>query len=395
MEAQMSYGPIQPTSDYLEQLHHHVHPQRDLKKAGYIFAELSPVELQRKERCSRCCKALKKERRRNLPDKPNTQSAPNFGKAGPNDAVTRSQLGVHIKQASDTTVGEMKRTQKGSSADSPLICRYHDGRVANRRWTCCNGALFSNPCAGQKEHSPRHYSTGELEKNWQFHETRTEALPTHVAAVVLDCEMGTASTGESELIRLSMVDFFTGATLIDSLVYPSVKMTHYNTRFSGVTKQAMEDSRRRRQCIIGRDSARQAVYKFVGPETVVIGHAGHQDLTSLRWTHHRVVDTLMLETRKRSLEADMAEHKRWEEAEKADGAEAASPAVNADEQDNITAPSAQEGGLSLKALALTRLNRVIQVKGRGHNSLEDALATRDLLHWHIRNTLESTAEGLW
>lgn len=42
-------------------------------------------------------------------------------------------------------------------------------------------------------------------------------------------------------------------------------------------------------------------------------------------------------------------------------------------------------GLSLKALALERLNREIQVKGKGHDSLEDALATRDLLLWHIIN----------
>lgn len=263
-----------------------------------------------------------------------------------------------------------------------------------QKWTCCNGPLFSKPCAGQLEHSPRHYTVGELEMNWQFYETKTAPLPTHVAAVVLDCEMGTASSGESELIRLSVVDFFTGAVLIDSLVYPSVRMAHYNTRFSGVTKHNMEDCRRRRKCIFGRDSARQALYKFVGPNTVVIGHAGHQDLTSLRWTHHRIVDTLIIETRKRHLETGMALRKEWEESENTEIGESANPSSTVEDKDNTAATNSQEGGLSLKALTLKRLNRIIQIKGRGHNSLEDALATRDLLHWHIDAILNSATEGL-
>lgn len=192
-----------------------------------------------------------------------------------------------------------------------------------------------------------------------------------------------------------MVDFFSGATLIDSLVYPTMRMAHYNTRFSGVTRQAMEDARRHRKCILGRDAARQAVYKFVGPETIVIGHAGHQDLTSLRWTHHRVVDTLIIETKKRRLEADLAQRQEWYKSENTanEESEAVSPNVENEGINAATAP--QEGGVSLKALTLSRLDRVIQVKGRGHDSLEDALATRDLLHWHITHILESGAEDTW
>lgn len=229
---------------------------------------------------------------------------------------------------------------------------------------------------------------GELEKNWKLYETKPGPLPTHVSAVVLDCEMGTACSGESELIRISMVDFFSGAILIDSLVYPNVPMAHYNTRFSGVTKRAMDEAHRKRDCIFGRDAARQAVYKFVGPETVVVGHAGHQDLTSLRWIHTRIVDTLILETRKRRLEEDAALRKEWEEPGK-------DPCRKTEGDDKNAESSPQEGGLSLKSLTLKRLDRVIQIKGRGHDSLEDALATRDLLHWHIAALPEGVREGLW
>lgn len=193
--------------------------------------------------------------------------------------------------------------------------------------------------------------------------------------------MGTAASGESELIRLSVVDFFTRAVLLDCLVYPDMKMAHYNTKYSGVTRQSMEDARRRRSCIFGRSNARRAVCKFIGLETVVIGHAGHQDLTSLRWIHRQIIDTLIIETKKRQAEidarvataddlADVAECKQDSEKEM---------------EERKEPQKQQEGGLSLKYLSLKRLNRVIQIKGRGHDSLEDALATRDLLHWHLHD----------
>jgi len=42
------------------------------------------------------------------------------------------------------------------------------------------------------------------------------------------------------------------------------------------------------------------------------------------------------------------------------------------------------GPLSLKSLTLQRWGREIQKSGqRGHDSLEDAIAARDLAHWHV------------
>lgn len=199
--------------------------------------------------------------------------------------------------------------------------------------------------------------------------------------------MGTASSGESELIRISVVDYFTGAVLLDKLVYPNVRMAHYNTRFSGVTRQAMEEARRRHNCFIGRDAARQALYKFVGPNTVVVGHATHGDLSCLRWIHRLVVDTILIETERRQTE--LAFSKASDDKRPADMQEGAAHAdVGAEVEGNKSDVLQKEGGLSLKALALKRLHRVIQIKGRGHDSLEDALATRDLLHWHMANPLD-------
>lgn len=42
------------------------------------------------------------------------------------------------------------------------------------------------------------------------------------------------------------------------------------------------------------------------------------------------------------------------------------------------------GPLSRKGLVLRRLGRPIQMSGnKGHDSLEDAMASRDLVHWHV------------
>ena len=160
-------------------------------------------------------------------------------------------------------------------------------------------------------------------------------------AVALDCEMGTAMSGETQLIRLTLLDFFTGEILIDSLVIPSVPMRHYNTRYSGVTAADMREAERSGSCIRGRDAAREHVWKFVGPETIVLMHGGQNDLSALRWIHRAVVDSCLLE--------------------------------------RFATPT--EGGKSLKNLSLRRLGRIIQNR-RGHCSLEDALACRELVHWH-------------
>jgi RNA exonuclease 1 len=160
------------------------------------------------------------------------------------------------------------------------------------------------------------------------------------AAVALDCEMGTAISGESEIIRITMVDFFSREVLMDSLVQPSVPMKHYNTRFSGVTAFDMRNAVKNRTCIFGRDTARQQVWRFVGPGTVIVVHGGNNDLSALRLIHPLVIDTFISESY----------------------------------------GEAVVGGRSLKNLCQGRLGRIVQ-NGKGHCSHEDALACRELVHW--------------
>ncbi|KXX74080.1 RNA exonuclease 3 [Madurella mycetomatis] len=185
--------------------------------------------------------------------------------------------------------------------------------------------------------------------------------------------MGTASDGETELIRLSAIDYFSGEILINSLVYPNVSMQHYNTRYSGVTRGDMERARRQMRCLFGRNAARMALWRFVGPDTIIIGHSAQNDFASLRWIHHCVVDSFLVEAEERKKgETDAENHKQQQPTNEKDRKEG--------KQD--------KQGLSLKALAMRKLGRQIQTKGRkGHDSLEDAVTSRDLIYRHIETLI--------
>ena len=220
-----------------------------------------------------------------------------------------------------------------------------------------------------------------IERRWQFHATSEEVQPGHRVAVALDCEMGTAVDDDSELIRLTVVDYFTGEPLIDSLVYPDIEMKHFNTRWSGITRGDMERSRRQGQCIDGRDAARWAIFDYVGPSTIVVGHGAQNDLSSLRWIHHRVVDSHMVESNRRKEAELRAEQEKNKNRE--DGDESEEKPKDGKPENGQKRGKQHPDGMSLKALAMRHLGRAIQMGKKGHDSLEDALAARDLIHAHI------------
>lgn len=161
--------------------------------------------------------------------------------------------------------------------------------------------------------------------------------------------MGAAKTGEPELVRLTAVDYFSGETLLDSLVFPQVKMWHLNKRFSGVDWSMLYKARDAGRVINGRDAARRQLWKFVGRDTIVIVHGGTNDFFSLRWIHHMVIDTLDCESR-------------------------------------LEMPAKSPG---LRNLAKIHLGREIQKGRAGHDSLEDAQATRDLAVWYVQRLCAS------
>ncbi|KAK3320280.1 ribonuclease H-like domain-containing protein [Cercophora scortea] len=302
--------PIAPTPEYLQHFHSLVHSRQQQKSAGYVMERMSQQELDKKRRCGRC---------------------------------------------------NMRHTN--------LPCKFHPGALDSRKqWTCCNRTAFKIGCESEAEHQVRIYAPGELEQRWRFEPTPTYYLNSSDTrrAVAIDCEMGTAYDGTSELIRVTMIDYFTGAVLVDKLVWPDVEMMHYNTRYSGVTRFDMQTALRAGTCIRGIRNAKAELWRFVGQDTIVVGHSAENDLRALRWIHSRVVDSFLIESALKK-ESDMRE---------GDG--------NEKEKEGQPFKKRPEDGLSLKAMAMRKLGRAIQVGGRkGHDSLEDAIATRDLIHFRV------------
>lgn len=163
-------------------------------------------------------------------------------------------------------------------------------------------------------------------------------------AVAIDCEMGMTYDGDSELIRLSMIDLFSGEALIDKLVFPHEEIKDYLTRYSGVTHGDMQEAIRQNKYISGHDVAREEIFKYVGPDTIVVVHGGTNDLMSLRWIHTKIIDTLIVESSRRC---------------------------------SVILKN-------LKNLTYQHLSKHIQKIGKGHDSLEDALATRELAIWYSK-----------
>ena len=263
--------------------------------------------------------------------------------------------------------------------------------------------------------------------------------------------MGTALSGDSELIRVTLIDFFSGAILLNNLVEPDVPMQHLNTRFSGVTWRDIREAKKRRRCFLGKAAALQAVWTYVTPDTIVVGHGLHNDLRSLRWIHPLVVDSFMIESsirkkteaeqmRKLEEEVQSVAQRTCQDSTAAsvelkleqNQSEAATnlgkeqnDAENLVQQDPIVAADAESpevksqekihnehdasgakqgkkrsrrdrpGNLSLKTLMKKRLDRDIQMgDGKtGHDSLEDAIAARDLIHWHITHPEKREERG--
>ncbi|PHH87470.1 hypothetical protein CDD83_8837 [Cordyceps sp. RAO-2017] len=382
-------GPILSSPDYLQNLHNLVLSVSDLQKASYVLQQFSPSDLDRKRRCERCCRVVKKGDGSRVHGPPaRTTASSRLASTGLGDISSNAagdEAASELEKAlNDLTLSLSGQNKPEKSVDPVIRCRFHPGRVANRKWTCCSSAVHAKPCAGEEQHNPRLYGSGELQRNWAFYATPDPGLSCRpAAAIVIDCEMGVAVSGESELIRLSVIDYFSKAVLLDSLVWPDVKMAHYNTRFSGVSRSTMEEARRRKRCIMGRDAARLAVWQSIGPETIVIGHAGHQDLACLRWIHSLVVDTLVIERKRRERQRQAEEYAKEEKARKNPAMSRGDGDKEDEGQGHENDSSKTEAGLSLKALAKEKLNRNIQIRGRGHDSVEDALATRDLLHWYI------------
>nr|XP_020820436.1 apoptosis-enhancing nuclease isoform X2 [Phascolarctos cinereus] len=156
--------------------------------------------------------------------------------------------------------------------------------------------------------------------------------------VAIDCEMvGTGPGGRvSELARCSVVSYH-GDVLYDKYIRPETPIVDYRTRWSGITRQHMQNA-------IPFRVAQKEILKLLKGK-LVVGHALHNDFRALKYFHPRrqTRDTLSV------------------------------PSLI-----NQTGFPVRAQSSSLKNLALQLLNKRIQVGQHGHSSVEDAATAMEL-----------------
>ncbi|KAJ3970559.1 hypothetical protein EV361DRAFT_915324 [Lentinula raphanica] len=235
-------------------------------------------------------------------------------------------------------------------------CLHHWGRpynrVANgektRVYNCCSKDVSDKGCV----HGPHVFYESEPETLHQRHAfselisastSANQTSPSDLLDVVaLDCEM-IYTTGGMRVARVSIVDG-SAKPVFDELVRmdEGVNILDFNTRFSGITPEMHAE-----RAILPLASIRESLRTLIGKDTILVGHALENDLKTLRIVHHRCVDTVMLYPHPRG-----APYRR-----------------------------------ALRDLSREHLNMKIQEGGgsTGHSSLEDAIATLDLVRLFLVN----------
>ena len=235
---------------------------------------------------------------------------------------------------------------------------------------CCNNVVGSDGCTETDFHVFKTSSAARLASILPFittPENRTPSRDKHgreVSAVTFDCEMGYTTQG-LELIRLTAVSWPLGEELVDVLVRPLGIILDLNSRFSGVWPESFSNAIPYSQYQDSKDKgtppngdkaatsppivespqkARELLCSFLTPKTPLIGHAIDNDLNSVRLCHPSIIDTVLL----------------------------------------FPHPRGMPLRLALRMLSSNYLGRIIQTGGdRGHDSLEDAQATGDLVRFKI------------
>ncbi|KZT36848.1 hypothetical protein SISSUDRAFT_1049379 [Sistotremastrum suecicum HHB10207 ss-3] len=235
----------------------------------------------------------------------------------------------------------VKRLEHG-----PETCVAHWGRQVfdksmgekQKIWSCCSQPLGSTGC-DIGVHVFYENEVADLHARHAFSYTESSSASV-LDVVALDCEM-IYTTGGMRVARVSIVDG-DGKEVFDELVRmdEGVSVLDFNTRFSGIT--SLDEAR------LNLVSVRKALQSYIGPSTIVIGHALENDLKTLRMIHPRCVDTVELFPHHAGLPYRRA----------------------------------------LRALVSEKLGQSIQAGGgtSGHSSLEDARATLDLVRWYLANT---------
>ncbi|KAL4783455.1 ribonuclease H-like domain-containing protein [Aspergillus varians] len=174
--------------------------------------------------------------------------------------------------------------------------------------------------------------------------------------VSLDCEfVGVGECGYSVLAQLCAVDVLTGKVLLDVLVEPGDEVWNYRTKHSGLTARTFERYREKGLVLADPAAVREALFKHIDRDTILVGFSLHNDLQMLEVSHYRVVDfQLVAKGAVESIYNRDIRPRRW----------------------------------GLQWLCMELMHRMVQQSPHGHDCLEDAFAPRELLVWWLDSNNE-------
>ncbi|SMN21635.1 similar to Saccharomyces cerevisiae YLR107W REX3 RNA exonuclease [Maudiozyma saulgeensis] len=177
------------------------------------------------------------------------------------------------------------------------LCTYHpQKKIYNKEskthmFPCCGESTTSTSfmrlgCKKAEHHVFKNDSYPELREISDF--LKTSVIDGKENVLALDCEMAFTSKG-FEMVRLTIVDFFTCKVLFDEIVEPFGDIIDLNTLFSGIHSEDME------QAIPYLDIMdRILTTDLINRNSILIGHGLENDLNVMRIIHERIIDTAIL-----------------------------------------------------------------------------------------------------
>ena len=110
--------------------------------------------------------------------------------------------------------------------------------------------------------------------------------------------MAGIASGASEVILLCVSDYLTNEVLIHAYVCPTEQITQMRTEIHGIPYSKLNEAIVSGQALNGWLAARHELWKYIDENTILIGHALHNDLDALRVIHHRIVDSTIVSKKK-------------------------------------------------------------------------------------------------
>ncbi|KAI0802799.1 hypothetical protein GGR55DRAFT_663869 [Xylaria sp. FL0064] len=163
-------------------------------------------------------------------------------------------------------------------------------------------------------------------------------------ALVIACEFVEMQRGSRGLLSISAVDFFTGDVVLHKLVWPGPSVINWHKPVTRFNKARLNDALKKGKALSGWEQAREKIFEVANSQTIFIGHGLAPYLNVLRIATDRAVDSMVMLSRAVFGDMDFFP-RRW----------------------------------YLDVACRELLKEELKHMGSPRNSLEDALATRELV----------------